>query len=278
MKKSALKFTVAIFMLCIIALAFTACGIFGGSKAEVSIDGIIYTLNSDGTAYTVTDVDSSIYIFDAVIADECNGLPVTSIGEYAFYYCRTLTSVTIPDSITSINAEAFNMCSNLARVTIGNGVTNIGSNAFKMCTSLASVYISDITKWCAIDFANATSNPLCYTGKLYLNNELVTDLVIPEGVTSIGNYAFYRSWNLTSITIPDSVTSIGNYAFRDCLYITGITFDDTSTWYKTESEGDWSNKTGGQKTDVTNAGTNASYFIDYYGSDDYHYYYWYKTD
>ncbi|MBQ6864913.1 MAG: leucine-rich repeat domain-containing protein, partial [Clostridia bacterium] len=84
---------------------------------------------------------------------------VTSIGDWAFCGCDSLTSVTIPDSVTSIGEYAFENCDSLTSVTIGNSVTSIGDWAFCDCTSLTSVHISDIAAWCNIDFDSNYANP-----------------------------------------------------------------------------------------------------------------------
>ena len=102
-------------------------------------------------------------------------------------------------------------------------MASISEDAFYGCNNLKSVYITDIASWCKIAFDNINSNPLNFANNLYLNYELVTDLIIPDSVTSIGKYAFYDCRSLTSITIPDSVTNIGKEAFSHCSNLVSIT-------------------------------------------------------
>ena len=138
---------------------------------------------------------------------------VTSINAYAFYESSKLTSVTIGNGVTSIGELAFAGCSGLKSVTIGNSVTSIGSQAFSGCSGLTSVHINNMAAWCSIPFINGMANPLYYAHNLYMNGELVTDLVIPDGVTSIGSRTFWDCDSITSVTIPGSVKSMGDYVF-----------------------------------------------------------------
>ena len=171
----------------------------------------------ESVEYSVTSIGN--YAFA-----NCSGLTsvtipnsVTSIGESAFSYCSGLTSVTIPNSVTSIGDDAFGGCSGLTSVTIGNSVTSIGNDAFNDCSGLKKVIVKDIAAWCGIKFDGSYSNPLYYAKHIYSDEDTeITNLIIPNSVTSIGNYAFDGCSGLTSVTIPNSVTSIGNGAFYDC--------------------------------------------------------------
>lgn len=195
---------------------------------------------------TVTDIGSFAFLncdelMDIILPDSiksignhafsgCKGLinigipeGIKSIGDGTFYNCIGLTSIVIPNSVTSIGEYAFNGCKGLTSITIPYSVTNIDRMAFYNCDNLNEVNITDIIKWCNIDFYDAYSNPLCYAHNLYLNGETVKKIVIPENMTEIKNYIFYNCVGLTKVTIPNSVKSIGDYAFRGCGGLTSIT-------------------------------------------------------
>ena len=185
---------------------------------------------------TSVTIPNSVTSIGAEAFEKCSGLISVSlgngliiIGDYAFAGCSSLTSVTIPNSVTSIGWFAFWLCSNLTSVIVGNGVRTVDGAVFIGCTSLTSVHIFDLSAWCKISFEQNSSNPLYYAHHLYLNDEEVLDLVIPEGATSIGDFAFEGCTNLASVTIPNSVTSIGDYAFDGCTGLTSIDVPNSVT-------------------------------------------------
>ena len=226
MKKQLLLFLFALLPMLAIADASGSCGYnvtytFDSSTGTLTIQGSGAMTNY----YYSSDIPWLSYKDDikTVIIEE----GVTSIDNYAFDGCGSLTSVTIPNGVTYIGKSAFNGCSGLTSVTIPNSVTRIGSSAFYNCSGLQKVIVPDIAAWCGINFLDV---PFNNSHHIYSDeNTEITDLVIPNSVTRIGSYAFWGCSGLTSVTIPNSVTSIGSLAFLGCSGLTSVTIPNSVT-------------------------------------------------
>ncbi len=204
------------------------------------------TITYNGTNYSVTSIGDGAF-------HDCSSLnsvtipnSVTSIGFSAFSSCSSLTSIIIPNSVTSIGEAAFAYCSSLTSVTIGNSVKNIGYEAFIYCYSLSSIIVEenntsyDSREGCNAIIETATNTLIAGCQNTVIPNGVtsigvyafvgcssLSSITIPNSVTSIEACAFYRCSSLTSIAIPNSVTSIGNQAFSRCSSLTTITIPNS---------------------------------------------------
>ncbi|MBR3938887.1 MAG: leucine-rich repeat domain-containing protein, partial [Bacteroidales bacterium] len=227
------------------------------AQTTFTIGDLTYQITGSNTA-KVADCSTSTtsVVIPSTVTYQGTTYSVTSIGYEAFYNCRGLTSVTIPNSVTSIGNYAFSGCSGLTSVTIPNSVTSIGECAFEGCSGLTSVTIpNSVTSIGSFAFGGCSG---------------LTSVIIPNSVTSIGWYAFYlvkhiiyngtatgSPWGAlsvngfvengfvyadstktsllayigtsTSVTIPNSVTSIGSSAFSGCSGLTSVTIGNSVT-------------------------------------------------
>ena len=220
--------------------------IIGG--AIVCVDGIWYQTD-DGSMWTggdepgpksatvIANPNGDYYKGKIVIPDEIEyegeSYPVEAIGDGAFeapmewnpdpwdigepVSQSEITSITLPDNIMRIGASAFYGCSGLTSFRMPSGVMEIGEEAFSFCDGLQAVYTDNIGSWCNILFMETCSNPLSCAGKLYVNNQLLTDLTdFPQWMTGIGEFTFSGCTSLKSVTIPATVRSIATCAFESC--------------------------------------------------------------
>ena len=196
------------------------------------------------------------------LANAYIGEGVTTIGNYAFYLCNSLTSVVIPDSVTTIGSSAFYNCGSLISVAFGENsrLTTIGYFAFYECTSLTSITIPD---------------SLTSTGQsVFSGCSSLTSVVFEDNskLTYLSHRTFHGCSSLESIVIPESVTMIGGDVFSGCSSLKSVTFEDTTNWYITTDLQGCANSRGGTNISVTDALENAIYLASIYDQD----YYWYK--
>ena len=163
-------------------------------------------------------IPSTVSLVDGVWMDG-DEFDVTSIGDRAFYGCSGLTGaldLSNCTSLTSIGDRAFEDCSGLTSITLPSSLASIGEYAFLDCRGLETLEYKDtIEQWLSIEFGSGWMTTY-HSHTFIVNGEELTNLIIPEGVTSIGEQAFGFCDGLTSIILPLSLTSIGNSAFRDC--------------------------------------------------------------
>ena len=231
-----------------------------GYAYDFSVDGIYYSKYSDGKTAFVTYKDTSFnsysgsVVIPSTVTYSGTTYSVTNIGDDAFYYCRKLTSVTIPNSVTSIGNDAFencsglktviipnsvtsigkfafNYCIGLTSVTIGNSVTSIGNCAFDNCSGLKQLTIQDGTSTLSLGYNSKSSSSssvgegLFYDSPLervYLGRDLSYDTS-----KSCGYSPFYGKSTIKELTIGNSVTSIVEWAFYKCSGLTSVTIPNS---------------------------------------------------
>lgn len=147
---------------------------------------------------------------------------VVGIGEEAFNNCIGLKSITIPSNISVIGYNAFMDCTGLNEITLSPNIKTIKSGAFYNCTGIKDVYISSLDAWFNIEFDDEFANPLFYAENLYINGNLVSELVIPNNIKDIPAYVFTHYENLKSVTFHDSIMSVGSNAFHNCSGLTDL--------------------------------------------------------
>ena len=217
------------------------------ANLTITTANIPATVSYSGITYSVTSIgDYAFYNCSSLTSIDIPN-SVTSIGDDAFYYCSSLTSVTIPNSVTSIGNGAFCACSALTSVTIPNSVTSIGDDAFYDCSSITSITIPNSVTTIGESAFNYCSS--------------LTSVTIPNSVTEIGDWAFCACSSLTSVTIGNSVTSIGAYAFYNCSSLTSIDIPNSVTFIGDDAFKNCSNLTSVTiPNSVTSIGDDAFYY------------------
>ena len=141
---------------------------------------------------------------------------LVEIGKYAFNNNTSLTALNLPNKLEIIGEGAFVNCCLISEISIPESIKTIGANAFYGWAGLVSVNVTNLTKWCGVEFGNSSANPLFYANTLLLDSLVVNEIDIPDGVEQISAYSFYGYSTLTRVKIPKSVKAIADHAFEEC--------------------------------------------------------------
>ena len=221
------KLTLLLALVASASMLFAESGTCGTNLTWDLTDGVLTILGSGNmTNYSASSTapwDSLRSSIKTVIINS----GVTSIGEFAFYRCAKMNSVTIPTSVTSIGTDAFLACSMLTSITIPNSVTSIGGGFAGGCTKLTTIIVAeDNPSFCSVNgvvFNTSMTKLVSFPGGKSGHYD------IPTSVTTIGQHAFKDCQNMTSVTIPNSVTSVGKGAFTSCKGLTSIEIPNSIT-------------------------------------------------
>ncbi len=216
-------------LLAIVVVGFL---IVPGDDHDFEVDGIYYEIVDD-ISYSVKVVKheySGAVVIPKDLTYRGRNYTVTEIGDYAFSGCSKMTSISIPES-----------------------VWHVGIGAFNACSGFKEIHISDLSAWCELSFFDvaddAGDSPLNYADELYLNGELITDLIVPEDVTEIGAHSFEGYQNLRSVVFHKGISAIHKSAFLNCVNLTDVTFEgdvdyigpytfDGTPWYENQPDGE----------------------------------------
>ena len=202
----------SIILTVLLVVSIIPTGLFSITASALTSDYYTYTV-SNGEA-TITDCSTSIS-GDITVPSTMGGYPVTSIGMFAFSGCRSLTSITIPNSVTKIKDAAFQNCSNLISVVLPNNITSIIGFTFENCTSLTSI---------TIPYGVTYIGTAAFSGCANLKS-----IILPNSTITIYQNAFRNCTALTSMVIPQSVTRIDEYAIYECPNLKDIWYTGTQS-------------------------------------------------
>ena len=234
--------------LMILLAVLLACGVFPAGSFAEGQNLFLYNVKADGTAEITGISDTTIMALE--IPAELDGIPVTSVGDFAFGHCGSIVSVTIPEGVTSIGTLAFGNCYILESVSIPDSLVSMGDQMFLLCRNLKTVLVSpdhpvfavenralvnrqEQTLICVLDHEDTGTYTVAQGIRRIANCAFdcasFSSIILPDGVTSVWDQAFSFCVNLTEFTFPEGVTDIGTQAFLGCEKLESVTLPDSLT-------------------------------------------------
>ena len=183
-------------------------------------------LETVGFSYGLESIGNSAFSGCTALTEVTLPDGLESIGDSAFSGCTALTGVELPGRLESIGSSAFSGCRALARLVFPSELGSIGSNAFNGC-GITDVYLEDLAAWCGIDFPNPGSNPLNNAKNLYVRDVPMTDLVLPQGIRTVKNYAFYGFQGAECLILPEDLSIVNKQAFQGCANLESLLIPDS---------------------------------------------------
>lgn len=198
-------------LLSFITLVVVAMYCYADQKTYV-VDGFKYMADPDTKEATLLYNDNK-YTGDVVIPSSFTAdsieFKVTALGDNCFYYCCSITSITIPEGVKTLGNKCFWHCCEMKTIEIPSTVTSLGKECFQACWVISEI---------KVPYGVTSLAPECFS-----NCDKLTNLVIPSSVTSIGYNCFYNCKSLSNITLPASIKKMVYDCFKDCTSLSNIT-------------------------------------------------------
>ena len=241
-------------MCALLALVLVCCSKYeGGAPANTIVASLgvpanneIWFTTTDERELQSIDRDAFNVPIKEIVSEYSNSIirfegTLTTIEDEAFRGCFNIENMSLPNSVVKIGAKVFYDCINMECLTLGSGLRECGSRAFDSCVNLTSLHIASIESWCHISFEDSAANPAAITQGLIVDGKQISHLVIPNGVESLNDYAFYNNTLLTSVEIPASLRESGRRAFYGCDGINRVDIYDIDSWVAIDFEEEVSN-------------------------------------
>ncbi len=241
-----------------VTIATDPASVGGGTSGDITWnldeEGTL-TISGEGAMSNYSSNNMPWYDYRSAIYKVVVESGVTSIGTYAFYGCSNVASVSLPEGITSIGNYAFDGCTALTTLTLPESVTSLGCYMIRG-TKITSITIPKNVTSCSASYSSGYNGPLAgatlltevifeegitaipaYVCASYSYSSYIDTVTIPDGVTSIGSYAFYDCDSLTKVNIPKEVSSVSSYAFASCDSLKTVTFNYNDEYVSSSSSG-----------------------------------------